>query len=334
MNQRTRINSLDSLKAIAAFFVCYQHASGNGFLAECILSITKIAVPLFIMITGYMYKDTVARRHEKIQIKRYIRIAVEMGAFWFFVDTLYHLLKYDLLLYWKQFVDLNNLSRFLFFNDPVAADHAWYMWALIYVLVILQLIPRLSQKSILQTMMILFGLIAILLLGRYSFIFGKDYPYYYIRNFLCEGIPFFLVGMKIRYLDENKRIPNYKVNIGIVTICLALQVLEFFILEKTDPGVTSGIYIMTPFLGTSLLTLFISLRELVKDSNPLAVIGRKYSLFIYVVHPLFVRIEKKIIYMESVWQYAGVVAVIVASLLFAIVYSKTLKKTSLFRNIF
>ena len=70
MNQKNRINSLDSLKAIAAFLVCYQHACGTGFLANSLLSIAKIAVPLFIMITGYMYKDTVAVKREKNQIKR------------------------------------------------------------------------------------------------------------------------------------------------------------------------------------------------------------------------------------------------------------------------
>lgn len=334
MNQKNRINSLDSLKAIAAFLVCYQHACGTGFLANSLLSIAKIAVPLFIMITGYMYKDTVAVKREKNQIKRYISIAVEMGVFWFIVDTLYHFLRHDLLFYWKKFIDLDNISRFLFFNDPVAADHAWYMWALIYVFVVLLVIPSLSQKRKLQTMMILLGFIAILSLGRYSFLFGKDYPYYFIRNFLCEGIPFFLVGMKIRQLDENKKIPNYKMNIGLVMNCIVLQILEFSLLEKIDPGVTSGIYIMTPFLGIAIFILCISLKEIVRESNILAVIGRKYSLFIYVVHPLFVRIEKKTINMESDWQYVGVVSVFVVSLLFAVVYSKTLKKTRLFRNVF
>ena len=76
MSSTKRLHSIDVLKTVAAFFVCFQHACGSGWLSDYILAISKIAVPLFIMITGYMYRDTKARNHEKDQIKRFFSSSV------------------------------------------------------------------------------------------------------------------------------------------------------------------------------------------------------------------------------------------------------------------
>lgn len=69
---KKRIYSLDALKAVAAFMVCYQHACGTGYFSEYILLLCKVAVPVFILITGFMYRDTVQYGNVKKQIVKFL----------------------------------------------------------------------------------------------------------------------------------------------------------------------------------------------------------------------------------------------------------------------
>lgn len=65
---KPRSNSIDVLKGIAALLVCYQHAYGTYGISDYILAISRIAVPLFVMITGFFYYSSMAgatRKHIK-----------------------------------------------------------------------------------------------------------------------------------------------------------------------------------------------------------------------------------------------------------------------------
>ncbi len=72
LDSKKRIYSLDALKAVAAFMVCYQHACGTGYFSEYILLLCKVAVPVFILITGFMYRDTVQYGNVKKQIVKFL----------------------------------------------------------------------------------------------------------------------------------------------------------------------------------------------------------------------------------------------------------------------
>ena len=63
--------SIDALKGFAALLVCYQHAYGTYGISGYILAISRIAVPLFVMITGFYYCSIVDKHKEKVQIKKF-----------------------------------------------------------------------------------------------------------------------------------------------------------------------------------------------------------------------------------------------------------------------
>lgn len=157
MENKKRLYGLDVLKACAAFLVCYQHACGTGVVSGYLLAFSRIAVPIFILITGYMYKDVHEKKGEKKQIRKFFRIAVEMELLWFAIDSIYNFLKHNLRSYFLNFVLLDNINRFIWFNDPIAADHGWYMWALLYVLVICYTLPFVWKNKICRRCLIAIG---------------------------------------------------------------------------------------------------------------------------------------------------------------------------------
>ena len=131
-----RTSSLDALKMIAAVLVVFQHSVGTGNISAQLLAISRIAVPLFMMITGYLYIDVLERKKADKQIKKFIMIALGMTALYFLLDCVLYFVLKDIKEYLGLFLDIKNIRNFFLFNDPIAADHAWYMWAMIYTLIL------------------------------------------------------------------------------------------------------------------------------------------------------------------------------------------------------
>ena len=49
--------NFDALKIVAAFMVCFQHACGTGLISAELLALSRIAVPEFMLITGFLYLE-------------------------------------------------------------------------------------------------------------------------------------------------------------------------------------------------------------------------------------------------------------------------------------
>ena len=75
--EQSRADNIDILKVICAFLIVCIHVPFPGRVGAYFTSLTRIAVPIFFMITGYFYSDTVARHKEKQQIKKIFCLVVE-----------------------------------------------------------------------------------------------------------------------------------------------------------------------------------------------------------------------------------------------------------------
>ena len=69
-NFESRADNIDILKALCAFLIVCIHVPFPGKVGAYFTTLTRVAVPVFFMITGYFYSDTVARHKEKHQIKK------------------------------------------------------------------------------------------------------------------------------------------------------------------------------------------------------------------------------------------------------------------------
>lgn len=65
------------MKVICAFSIVCIHVPFPGRINADFTALTRIAVPIFFIITGYFYVDTVARHKEKHQFKKIFYLIVE-----------------------------------------------------------------------------------------------------------------------------------------------------------------------------------------------------------------------------------------------------------------
>ena len=54
-----------------------------GKVGAYFTALTRVAVPIFFMITGYFYSDTIKRHRECVQIKKIALLVVEANLFFF-----------------------------------------------------------------------------------------------------------------------------------------------------------------------------------------------------------------------------------------------------------
>ena len=70
-----RIYSIDTLKCIAAFLVVFIHAPLENVLKDYVMVITRIAVPIFFLISGFLYENKLNDKNKKISsIKKLLKI--------------------------------------------------------------------------------------------------------------------------------------------------------------------------------------------------------------------------------------------------------------------
>lgn len=184
--------SIDTLKFVCAALIVFLHS--NTPYNVLIFPIHRCAVPCFFMISGYLlYKDT-------NMDERLIRGIKKMLWLLFWSTLLFAAIKILFAIKDNEwdFLSLKALAEFLVLNENPFGFHLWYISAYLYVLVIMVFV---SRKNLWRP---LFAVIPLLLaldliFGKYSIlIWGREFPYILVRNFLCVGIPYFAIGCLIK----------------------------------------------------------------------------------------------------------------------------------------
>lgn len=139
-----------------------------------------------------------------------------------------------------------------------------------------------------------------LILGKYSIlILGYQPDYIYVRNFLCVGIPYFTIGIYLRMYWEKILSIKYVTMFAMVLsffFCLT-TLLEKRGLEFLEKNATRDHYLSSTLLAISLFITFVSVHR--QTPNCLTKIGEKDSLYIYILHPLFIIFFSKLNAMMS-----------------------------------
>ena len=129
-----------------------------------------------------------------------------------------------------------------------------------------------------------FLLLGNLIFGKYSSLFlSKDFNSLFTRNVLFTGIPFFLLG---KWLSVYKNIIK-KHLIQLLVITTIVFGIEFLSTTKGILISTGNIYISNILLGGELIIISLYLNDIFSPtplSRWLAIIGKKYSLYIYIFH--------------------------------------------------
>lgn len=317
--EQSRADNFDILKSICAFLVICIHVPFPGAFGECVTTAARIAVPVFFMITGYFYSDVAEKAAETQQIKKVLKLVIKANFIYLLWDGFCALVSWNLDFFQKTFT-LKSLLKFFLLNESPMKGHLWYLGAILYVLIILRAAGRLKCMNTLYclTPMLLLG---DLVFGKYSIvIWGREFPYILVRNFLFVGIPYVCIGQLIRS-GMGKRIKKRMLGCLIILFFLT-SILERTLLVNSGMNATRDHYISTTFLA---VTVFLFALKCDGHKGVLAAIGRKYSTWLYILHPIFITCLGTItkrggIY--GIYKYIAPIVVYIATLVLLVMIEK------------
>ena len=273
---------LDVLKLICAFLVICIHAT---FAArDCLEPVTRAAVPVFFMITGWFYADERARQKKQIfKVLWIIAVACTFYALWKVLMTLRAGDSVrELIVAW---LEPKALVKLILFNQTVVSTHLWYLFALLYVLIIAAVLGERGRSRVYWMIPLL--LAAAVALGAYSpVLLGRKLSTVYGRNFLFTGLPCFLLGELLCQKREKLRFNSLFV-LAMLVLSVVLATAERTYLINRTGYTDAELYICSVFIAISLFLLACNADSI--GSGPvlsrLARWGEAYTLGIYILHP-------------------------------------------------
>lgn len=277
-----RYNSLDKLIVLCAFLIVCIHAPFPGEFGEYFMALTRIAVPIFFMISGFFWKP----RNGKKQILKLLKLLIIANVI-YFAFGLVRSMGSDTGAYIQSTFTVRNLLKFILLNRSPFAPHLWYLGAIVYVLVVFQFAEKRGLKKILLYSTP-FLLLVDLLLGKYSLLlFHKEFPYIIVRNWLFVGIPYFAIGHMIQEKRDwfNEHVNGLIVTVSIVAFSIT-SLLERYLLVASTLNAKRDHYISTTFLAIAVFLLFLYFVD--NRDSLTARIGQQCSTWIYILHYLVI----------------------------------------------
>lgn len=135
--EEKRNNSIDNLKAICTFLIICIHVPFPGEIGAYFITLTRIAVPIFFMITGFFYLDIIFYHKEVKQIKKILKLLIEANVIFLIWNILCKVFcGKNIIHYLQSTITLKNIIKFVVFNESPLGVHLWYLGAVFYVLLI------------------------------------------------------------------------------------------------------------------------------------------------------------------------------------------------------
>lgn len=313
---------LNYLKGIGCISVVLIHAVIPGKIGIAIKTLADFAVPIFFMISGYYaYDDNQSQSRVKIKrrMKRIFKITIYALLIYFVFSMIYLLIMEGICntgQWFLQCFSINILAKIVLLNnfDFLNAWHLWFLLALIYDYILLILFNKVSKEKYHYVYMLipLCFSIRVFLCNRNPL---------WINNFFITGLPFILLGNMIaKYEKKFREILEFKV----LGIAVGIGAGWSLIMLKNK------LIIDFSYMGIIVMSLSLFIMALMKPEwgdNIIAVIGKKYSLSIYIIHLMVmitltqiteeIHLEKNVII-----QYITSIIVIILSILASVLYRK------------
>lgn len=281
-----RYEGLDILKIICAFLVVCIHVPTSLRIYENIVVLSRVAVPIFFMITGFFWNKVVIEHQEKNQIVKILKLIVTSVVIYLAWIVIYgNLIGKNLIKNYEK-VFTKELIELVFFNKFSLAGHLWYLFAILYIMILMQYLYRILKynKSLIYIFIIILLLFQ-LLLGNYSWIINKYFLPEITRNFFITGLPYFLIGA---ITEKNIKILKEKFFMWKIIIILMLSsIIEANLLKNMNYIIDKDIYITTIFLSYIIFVKMLYMKNDNKYLSNIGLIGKKYSTPIYIWHNIF-----------------------------------------------
>lgn len=325
-----RISSIDGMKAIAAFLVVLIHQRLPGIMGEIVIPLARIAVPFFFIVSGFLlYSNDKEKLSGKIRRKIYniIRIVI-LSTLLYLVWEIFQSLMQGIGLkeYFYQNISFIKIAKVILLNDIQIGSHLWYLYALVYVLIFYYFVNVYNLENIVYKL-IPFLLVVDLVFGKYSVaLFNIEIPFIFVRNFMFVGIPYFMLGNFIRKIhDKNNMSINNRLLIWGIIIFSITTLLEKYILINNNMNAVRDHYISTTLLVV-VVFIYLLKNKYIFSKTIIEKIGYKYSLSIYIIHPIVIGILNYLfihyLNLGIIYDYLAPFIVYFISIVIAICYNK------------
>lgn len=275
--QQERNYSLDLLKIILAFLVVLHHSPSP--IHDIMWPITSCAVPSFFMISGYFLFG------KEISYNRMMKRAIRITKIFCWSLLIFYIC------FWVRHEEpyipnLKDICLLVFVNSVPFGLHLWYLTAYIYALIILAILARKNK-------ILWFGYISIVGLLLY-FMLDIWHIYYNVprfltliyctRNFFFTAIPMMSLGAMVsNWKPDSGKTKWIVASLIVFSICAVIEANTFHLNNHIG-----DYFFFTIPVSFSLLMLFLNCE--IRKQNVLAKWGARYSLFIYLLHPIMISI--------------------------------------------
>ena len=249
---------IDILRFIAAFGVICIHQPFEGEFGQYFKALSRFSVPIFFMITGYFYNQTVKNGKENKQIVKIIKLCIISNLLYFLYDIIIIIYKNgNIASYFQNTFNFKSISKLILFNESPFGYHLWYLNALLYVLIIAKIVNKHDKYKwmyLITPVLLLLNLI----IGKYSLItIKRDISFIYVRNFLLLGIPYFFIGSYINNKFSNGKIFIKKKYLVVFVLIFCMStIIERTILVNNSVNGAIDYYLSTIFLSISIFIIW------------------------------------------------------------------------------
>ena len=287
------------------------HCEFPGITGTAVQAISRFSVPFFFMVSGYFCYYSDREAYDSFIIRKKI---THIGRIVLWASLFYLYFAFVL----RKSITVNRYDAMVFgvFNQPfIFVGQVWFLYALLYDYIAYAFIWKKSKIGGGYIVSVILFVVYICL-AQGAHLCGVKVPNMYYRNWLIEGFPFFFAGHWIHANQDKIRISD-KILLLIILISTLLCLVE-----RKLMGRDFGVNIMTL---PQVFALFIyAVLYPGRHKGVIQEIGKRYSMWVYILHPFVFRSLDKMFHHWSVdsltlVQWSRPIATVIITLLLSVV---------------
>lgn len=268
------------------------HCEFPGYFGTVVQCISRFCVPLFFMVSGYFsYRDSRFSSKGSFCLNDHTRKVKHIFIIILWASIIYFL--YALIIHSIGTVSYKGIIIWAIFNQPILIPslwgHLWFLYSLLYVYIAYAFIDKLGIHRIaIAAIPVLF--IAYIVLAQGMHLFGVDIPNYLYRNWLLEGLPFFLLGYWLHKKEKEGYLKKFSNSwiLAVIIIFTVLCIPERYLMNRDF-----GVNMVTIPQVTAIFCFAVNNHQYGKGI--VQKIGKNLSMYIYVFHIMVWRIVEGIL---------------------------------------
>lgn len=282
-------NFLNVMKAFSCIFVIFLHSEVSLKL-PLISQIARVGVLVFLTITGFFSSNiTLSKINTRLyKILKMILCVLLLYIIW--NSFFYHYTNsgyYNVLL--KENLNLKSLFYLIFFNRaPFICSIFYYLLIIVYVYIFDYILVKLNiRDKIIPS--ISFIIISISLIVQFFY----NYEWFIFGNWIFTGIPFYYLGIYFKKNEEKLKNINIPLNVVLIVFGFLLVIIQYYLTNKVVYYCLGNIVFLVPIFS------YACRNKNNEKTNLLSFIGENLSLYIFIVHLVFINLVNFVIKNDS-----------------------------------